>query len=659
MLDFIRTRSGGIVSIVIVGAIALVFVFWGVGGQNTGDAINIRIDGESYPITSFLEARKNVQDGLRGETRGLSPNSLELIASQRALANLVQRHILNSLARDTGRMVPAEAVAKFIKSDPAFEENGRFSKDLYEKTVLNRYGMNLPVFEGRVRERILLSDAESFVQNLSFSPTEALREQYHLSLDQISLNYVFFPASAWEDELTPSETELESFYNERKEDYRRPAEAKVEYVTFNPDDYLSEARINEADLEELYLEERESLTTPPQAEISSILVSFPNFDPSPEEKKAAYEKALMIYLRAQNEDFAALAKEVSDDPQTAESGGKLPPISKGQGLPEIDQALFGASPPKAGDVLQPIETLFGYQIIKTDSFSPEKVRSMEDARQALTETLRKRAARKAATNRLEDLLEAAQNQPGTDLKALAGTLGLFSFTSDFFSAENPPAFLGSSPSEAEKAVAQPIGLISEPVDSPLLLTLYVPLERRESYVPELKDPLVTEAVQRDWIKAESLKKSEEAALAFIDSLKETSFVSAAKALKEGSPELGSTPLSPRREILSAPEPISLSDLSILIKTVFGFSRVGESSSLPIPVSSGDKKGYLLLSLRDFKAADDLEFEASLREWRDNFGPNAASEAYSLWITSRTGEIKLTIPPELQAELNRLGENALL
>jgi peptidyl-prolyl cis-trans isomerase D len=659
MLDFIRTRSGGIVSIIIVGAIALVFVFWGVGGQNTGDAINIHIDGESYPIVNFLQTRKSIQDNMRSEAQSLDPNVAELLATQRALSTLVQRHVLNVLAKDTGRIVPPEAIAAAIKADPSFQENGRFSKALYEKTVTNSYGMNLPVFEASVRSQILLNDTGSFVQDLSFLPTEALREQYHLSLDQISLNYVFFPASAQEEGLSPSDAELEEFFKGRAENYRRPAEVKVEYVSFNPDDFLSDVKIDNDALEELYLEQAASLSSPPVADTSSILIAFPNFTPTPSEKEAALEKARAIFQRAQTEDFATLATEVSDDAQTAQDGGKLPPVSPGQNLPELDRLIFGGTAPKAGDILGPVETIFGYQIIKIDAYTPLRIQTLSEARPALTETLKKRDARRAAVNRLEDLLDASQAQASSDLKSLASTLGLTSVSSDFFSPENPPAFLGGSSAEAEKAAAQPLGLISEPVDTPTVLSLYVPLERKESYIPDFDDPELKEALKTDWLAAESLKKAEEAAIKLIEAQKEEGFVKAAKAISEGSPEMGSTPLAARREILSAQEPISLSDLGLLIKTVFSLARTGDTSKVPIPTDAGNRPGYLVISLRDFKAADDKDFENALSEWRSNFGQAAASESFVLWVTSRTGQVQLRIPPELQAEFKRLSEGQSL
>ena len=265
-----------------------------------------------------------------------------------------------------------------------------------------------------------------------------------------------------------------------------------------------------------------------------------------------------------------------------------------------------------------METVFGYQIIRIDAFSPARVQTLEEARPALTETLRQRAARKAAVNRLEDLLDASQARATSDLKALAGTMGLTSRTSDFFTAENPPAFLGGLKAEAEKAVSQPVGLISDPVDARDVLSVYVPLERRDSFIPELDDPRTKEAVKKAWIDAESFKKAREAAEALIKDAKENgSFVQAARALSSGSPELGSTPIVARREILAAPEPVSLSDFSLLLKAAFSLSRPGETAPEPIHVESPEKRGFLALSLRDYKPADDAQFQKSAEEWRSS------------------------------------------
>ncbi len=60
-------------------------------------------------------------------------------------------------------------------------------------------------------------------------------------------------------------------------------------------------------------------------------------------------------------DFDALVREHSDDDETAEMGGRLPPASPGEMLPRLEQFSFAL---KVGQVSQPVETQFGWHLIK-------------------------------------------------------------------------------------------------------------------------------------------------------------------------------------------------------------------------------------------------------------------------------------------------------
>ncbi len=79
-------------------------------------------------------------------------------------------------------------------------------------------------------------------------------------------------------------------------------------------------------------------------------------------REAALQRAHDAAFRAsQGEDFAALARELSDDRHTGEKGGDLGPIRAGQMVPEFEDAAFHLSP---GQVSVVVETEFGFHVIK-------------------------------------------------------------------------------------------------------------------------------------------------------------------------------------------------------------------------------------------------------------------------------------------------------
>jgi parvulin-like peptidyl-prolyl isomerase len=76
----------------------------------------------------------------------------------------------------------------------------------------------------------------------------------------------------------------------------------------------------------------------------------------------ALKRALDVAFRAhKGEDFEALAREMSDDKMSGPKGGRLGPISRGQTVPEFEDAAFRL---KAGEVSDVVKTRFGFHVIK-------------------------------------------------------------------------------------------------------------------------------------------------------------------------------------------------------------------------------------------------------------------------------------------------------
>jgi peptidyl-prolyl cis-trans isomerase C len=124
--------------------------------------------------------------------------------------------------------------------------------------------------------------------------------------------------------------------------------------------------------------------TPEMVRASHILVKVDK-DASAEDKAKALEKTKGIQKRIQGgEDFAAVAKEVSDCP-SKEKGGDLDFFQKGQMVPAFENAAFSLKPGETSDI---VETEFGYHIIKvTDRKEPGKL-TFEEIKPRIEQHLR-------------------------------------------------------------------------------------------------------------------------------------------------------------------------------------------------------------------------------------------------------------------------------
>jgi peptidyl-prolyl cis-trans isomerase C len=109
-----------------------------------------------------------------------------------------------------------------------------------------------------------------------------------------------------------------------------------------------------------YDENTELMKQPDRLRLSHILKRVEP-DATPEAKASARTEIEAILERARaGEDFAALARENSDDPGSAANGGELT-VSRGDTVPPFEEAAFALSP---GELSPVVETQFGFHVIK-------------------------------------------------------------------------------------------------------------------------------------------------------------------------------------------------------------------------------------------------------------------------------------------------------
>ena len=128
----------------------------------------------------------------------------------------------------------------------------------------------------------------------------------------------------------------------------------------------SDAEPSDEEIQKYYEQNKEAqFTTPEQRCVRHILFN-----------KDQKEKAEDVKQKLENGgDFAKLAKEYSQDPGSAEKGGDLGCLVKGETVPEFEKAAFGA---EQGEIVGPVETEFGYHILKVTDVKPEQTRSIQE-----------------------------------------------------------------------------------------------------------------------------------------------------------------------------------------------------------------------------------------------------------------------------------------
>ncbi len=148
----------------------------------------------------------------------------------------------------------------------------------------------------------------------------------------------------------------------------------------------------------------DQMRTPKMLSASHILVQFPSQTPSDDEKAAALKKAMEIRanLADDGSNFAETAAAQSDCP-SKQRGGDLGQFPVGSMVSEFEDALLKLA---EGEISAPVETIFGYHIIKAGATQEEKTTAFEEIKDRIIEYLDQSKANEATGAAVNAAMEA-------------------------------------------------------------------------------------------------------------------------------------------------------------------------------------------------------------------------------------------------------------
>lgn len=432
MLQQIRDRTSGIVAGFIVALLIVPFAFFGIetfsGGG--GDPVVAKVGKQKIHQSQFqntYDQRYRQYVSLMGDN--FKPEDFKADDFRKlVLDDMTQEAMLRQFADKAGYRANDAVVFDYLSRIPAFQKEGKFDTETY-RAVLARQGLEPTRFEEQVRNSIAIEQMRGGVLETSFITDADVQQAWRLAMQDRVVEYALFDSGKYLAQASVSDEQVKARYEQKKAQLMAPERIRLAYVE------LSQAQLAQASLpgqdvlKTIYDAEKASrFTTQEQRKASHILVSF-GADKGVARKKA---EALAAQLKG-GADFAALARANSDDTGSKEQGGDLGWIKRGQMPESFEKELFDL---KAGEVAGPIETEFGWQLIRLDELKPSVTRALADAdvQQELISLYQNRELAKRFQEQSEKLEQLAFEN-NASLEPVAKELGLQVQTTDWFTRE--------------------------------------------------------------------------------------------------------------------------------------------------------------------------------------------------------------------------------
>lgn len=383
------------------------------------------VDGHDITQAEWDNAHRAETDRIRAQSPQIDGKLLDTPAARYAtLERMVRDRVLQAAAKKMHLGVSDARLAQELQSIPAIASlkrpDGSLDAEAY-RALVGAQGMTPEGFENRVRNDIAVNQVMGSVISSSFSGNAESKLALDALYQRREVQIARFAPAAFAAKITPTDSELQAYYQAHTARFQQPEQASVEYVVLDLDAVRAGITLSDSDLRSYYQENLARLAGKEERRASHILINAPKDAPAAEREKAkARAEALLAEVRKNPASFAAIAKKESQDPGSAPSGGDLGFFGRGAMVKPFEDAAFAM---KKGDISDVVTSDFGYHIIQLTDIKAPRQPSFEEMRASLENEVKQQQAQRKFAEVAETFANSVYEQPDS-LKPVADKLKL-------------------------------------------------------------------------------------------------------------------------------------------------------------------------------------------------------------------------------------------
>jgi peptidyl-prolyl cis-trans isomerase D len=427
MFDFVRKHTK-IMMFLMFLLIIPSFVLFGIDGYNRmrekGDAV-ARVGGQDISRGEWDAVHKSESDRVRAARPNLDAKLLDSPEARYAtLERLVSERVL-AQAADKYKLTTSDArLARDLQEDPTIASmrlpDGKLDMARYRQLAASQ-GLTPEGFEARVRRDLSVRQVQTGVTSTGFAAAAVADVSLNAFFEKREIQIASFAATDFASKVSPTDAELDAFYQANQALFQSPEHASIEYVVLDLDTVKKSISISEADPKSYYDQNVARLSGKEERRASHILINAAKDAPAVDRQKArARANELLQIVRKAPDSFAEVAKKNSQDTGSAANGGDLDFFARGAMVKPFEDAAFAM---KKGDISDVVESDFGYHIIQLTDVKTPKQRSFEELRPTIEADLKKQQAQAKFAETAESFTNGVYEQSDS-LKPVADKLKL-------------------------------------------------------------------------------------------------------------------------------------------------------------------------------------------------------------------------------------------
>ena len=461
MFDLFRSRDKSVkillgALLVLVALSMLVYLIPGGPGGSSGISsqnVVATVGGEKITAQDLQRTVEQLQSRQQNMPKALLAFYIPSIVNQ-----MIEAKAMAYKARQLGLQVSDQELAESIQSEFKAQVGQDFNMNLYQQ-ILTQQGISVADFEKMRREGMLgmrLEDLEA--QSLIVSDSEA-KAEYAQKNEKIGLEYIAFTDKDFASKVNTDPAAVKAYFEKNRAQFRVPEKRDVELVVGSVADFLQSAHVTDAELQKQYQDNIDNYRVPERVDVRHILIKTQGKPKDQWPQLKAKAEGILKQLQ-HGGNFADLAKKNSEDPGSAEKGGELGWITRGQTVANFDKTAFSLKP---GELSGIVETEYGYHIIQVEKKEDAHVKPFDEVKPQLMAEAQKDAATANLKKAADEARAAiAKNQGQAD--AIATKYGLRLYKLNNITSGEPLPQVGSAPDLTSALFATAKGGVSSVVN---------------------------------------------------------------------------------------------------------------------------------------------------------------------------------------------------
>jgi peptidyl-prolyl cis-trans isomerase D len=562
--------------LLICGAMVITLVPGGILGDAFGfggvqQGVLARVGGQDVTLQDVdRTARRIGQQQFGGRS---VPEQLMPFLRQSAANQLITQKALLAEAERMGFKVTDSELQDTLQHGPLsqyFFPGGNFiGQQAYESFVNQNFNMTVAQFEQAVKDDLLMNKLQAAIAGPVTVAKQDVEQEYKQQNTKVKFQYAVLSLEDVGKTIKPTEADLKTYYDQHKATYANsiPEKRQVKYAVLDSAKVASQVQVTPGDLQSYYRDHQDQYRVPEQVNVRHILIKAPL--PGPDGKvddnalKAAKAKADDVLNKVKaGGNFADLAKKFSDDTVSAEKGGDLGWINRGQTVPEFEKAAFSL---KKGETSGLIQSSYGFHIIQLIDKHDAQLKSLADVKGEIEPIVRQQKAQALADNLANKFASQAKTE---GLEKAAQANGLEVITSNFVTRTDTLPGVGMAPQLMDAIFSAPTQGSPESASTPQGYVVYQVTDVKPAATPTFDE--IRARVEADY------KRDRAQALLGQKTQELSEKAKAEHDLKKAAQQVGAT--------------VKTSDLVTISSQVPEFGRMADTGAVAFTLKPGDISG---------------------------------------------------------------------